>query len=407
MRRILSAFFVLPCLASTAASLPAQEIRFAGIPWETPVDSVRARIEALGWPFHTATPSGDLAFVRRDRAEVNVYVDGSRVIRFVQIDAARGAGVEARFRALVDSLQALLGEPIDQRPEMRVWEHGLTSLSVAVIPDAHTGKGTVQLQWRGPAFLDAMERRESDFPSLPAGWTTVRSAPGSRTLANTSQVERRVGGVLAAVSRIEYVNARTVGIVQFDGVEFRMEFDCAAGRVRVMGGAVYLRGQRKSFDTPAAAAWVPALAGTDPARVLDAVCRAAGQGPAVVTAPAPVRSFGPVPPGWIVMSEDVEARRLLQPGSITSLGGGVYAATMMVESGRPSTSAYGPVDATRFDFEFNCANGQMRMKRRVTRFRGRDVHNEPPPPGFDRWAPAPDNSPVPAVLCRIARERTP
>jgi hypothetical protein len=47
----------------------------------------------------------------------------------------------------------------------------------------------------------------------------------------------------------------------------------------------------------------------------------------------------------------------------------------------------------------------MRFKRRITQLAGRDVHSEPPPAGFENWMPAPDNSPVPIVLCRIVRER--
>jgi hypothetical protein len=412
MRSIFPIPAVLACLACTVASLPAQEIRFAGIPWETPVDSVRARVEAAGWPYHNDAPFGDLAFVRpTDHAEVDLYVDAGHVISVVQIDAARGGDVDTRFHVLADSMQALLHEPVDQRPQSRQWESGLTSVSVAVIADYQTGERTVQMQWRGPRYLDAMESRErsADFPRPLPGWMTVKSSAGMRTVADTARVERRVGGVLAATYRTEFLDARTLGNKQFDALEIRVELDCAGGRVRGTSGAGYLHGQRQGLlgSDPA---WLPARAGTDPARVLDAVCRAAGRGPAVIAAPAATpgggsRAFGPVPDGWMVVSEDVEVRRLLRPGSITPLGGGVYAATMLVEDGAPKTSPYGRVDASRFEFQVNCGNGQMRILRRITQLAGRDVHAEPPPAGFESWMPAPDNSPVPIVLCRIARER--
>lgn len=95
----------LACAASTAG---AQELVYARIPWGAPADSVRARMEAQGFEYGGVVGSGDRQFHRADGAAVNAMMRTGRVVGFYTLEPAAGA-VDARFRAIADSLQGRSG----------------------------------------------------------------------------------------------------------------------------------------------------------------------------------------------------------------------------------------------------------------------------------------------------------
>jgi hypothetical protein len=395
---------LLGALVACASAASAQELTFAGIPWGTPADSVRARLRAARWKYRVTAPQGDLVFVGRDGSEADAYMHEGRLFRVVVIAGVPDQGLEARYGALADSLEAVLGAPIDRRPQLRVWEAGLTSASVGIIQDPATGERTLQMQWRGPGFMDAMDGREPipEFRVLPAGFITVTAKPGVRVAVDTVGLRRLAGDGLHARFRVDFGtgDVRT-DFGRYDAIEYEVEPDCVGTRVRVLSRTTFLDGQRERSDSVAAPVWVPVASGSHEEYGLDAVCRVAGRAPA---APARVRSFGPVPAGWVLISDDNYARRLLDATSITATGIGVYRATMRVEKGLVDRTVVGFADAMRLAVEVECGTGRMRISSMVGQLAGRDVGSVQVPPEMAGWFHE-ENSPVPLVLCRVVKER--
>src|SRR5687768_6999205 len=143
-------------IACAAPAASAQEIVFSRIPWNTPADSVRARLEALGYTYAGAVGNGDRAFRRADGGSVHVMLRAGRMVGIYVREAAAGAAVDARYRALADSLQAAFGTPLDLRPESRRWEAGLASVGVRIVGSPETGQRGVGTDWTGPGWYDEM-----------------------------------------------------------------------------------------------------------------------------------------------------------------------------------------------------------------------------------------------------------
>lgn len=392
------------CAAPAAA---AQELVYAQIPWGAPADSVRARLEARGYEYRGVVGSGDRSFVRADGAFVTVAMRADRAVGFLSAEPAAGAEVDARFRALADSLEARFGPPIDRRPEGRRWEAGLTTAAVFVAT-GESGARVVQTEWHGPGWFDEMERRGAllNLPAVPAGYTTVRMTAASRVSVDTATMAAREGRPLRARFRIDYAEPQPDPSGRYDAIEYGMDFDCAGGRTRMVSRTSFLSGRRVRSDASEGLPWAAARAGTDASRGLDAVCRVAGRGPAVVAQPTQRRSFGAVPAGWVVVSESDEARWSVDTASVRAKGGGVYAATVRVETGAPQPSPVGRMDGMRTQFEVDCTGLRARITSGTAQFQGRDVGAVPVPPAQAAWT-AVSGNPAVDFICRLAAERRP
>ena len=263
--------FILAC--TSASDARAQGIVFADIPWGTPADSVRARVEARGFTFDSQE-DGDHVYRRTDGAWLRAYMRGGRATGLTVIDPARGAAVGTRFRALADSLRARLGPPAHADSEEVRWEAGLAQVSVEI----EFARGDqVEVRWVGPGWYDEMHRRRRllDVPPLPAGYTIVSANPFSYVSVDTVFSGRQASGVLRGRFRIEYAQAVGPPTDPYDAAQYEMEIDCAGRRTRLLHRTTFLAGARRHDDVYQRIPWSAPEPGGHYARGLAAVCRAA------------------------------------------------------------------------------------------------------------------------------------
>jgi hypothetical protein len=280
MMRIPFRLLMLPALACPAPAVHAQEIAYPGLEWGAPGDTVRARLAARGFRADEVLDGGDQVFQGTDGGWLRADLRGGRLIAIAVLDTAREPQVEARFRALADSLGAVLGPPDEvrlERPQGRLWVVGLTSVELEV--DRIGGRAQVQTTWRGPGWYDEMGRRRG-APELPAGFTVVSETPFMRIAVDTTGSGPRGAARLRGRFRIEYpqpVTPSLNGVPQdpLDAVEYEMELDCVEQRARLIARSTFLEGRRLMSERPDSRAWSVPQPDGHYARGLDAVCRAA------------------------------------------------------------------------------------------------------------------------------------
>lgn len=402
-RRLLVLPLLLACTATTAR---AQDLMFQNIPWGTPADSVSARIEALGYTYRGLQDAGDCTFDRADGTNVIATMRAGRLVGIAVNHPNQGAAMEARYRMLADSLQAVLGPPVDWRPNSRTWERGRTSVAALIDYDPETGAQSMQTQWNGPEWLDeATERGEYPrYSKLPPPYTTVRIGRNSRVSVDTASLQRRSGGVFRARFRIEYRSERGEGGEHFDAIEYQMDSDCTGARARLVSRTTFLARQRQHAESDEGLPWSPVRAGDELATGVDAICRVGGQVPAAAVQPLR-RVFAPVPPGWVVVSDRTNERWLLNKAAIRAIGAGVYGTTVRTEYGVTESRPWGRTDGNRYEWEVDCSAGRQRFTAGALQFAGQDVQVIPVPPERAVWRPSAASNPVRAEVCRIARER--
>jgi hypothetical protein len=273
MRHPLLLPFVLACAAASPAS--AQAIVFAGLPWGTAGDAVDARAAAEGFTLD-GREDGDHIYRRADGAWLKAYLRAGRAIGITYIDPARRPAVDARFRALVDSLEARLGAPAVRDPDEVRWEAGLAQVSVKI---EFVRGPQVEVRWVGPGWFDEMHRRRRllDLPPLPAGYTIVSANPFSYVSVDTTSLARQAGGVLRARFRIDYPQPVGPETDAYDAAEYEMELDCAGRRTRLLHRTTFLAGARRHDDVYQRIPWAVPEPGNHHARGLSAVCRAASR----------------------------------------------------------------------------------------------------------------------------------
>jgi hypothetical protein len=407
MRSIIRIVTLAVALAAAATSASAQELRFGDIAWGTPADSVRARLEAAGFAYRGVVGRGDRGFTRVDGAYITAFMRADRAVGFNVVDAARGDAIPARYRALADSLQAILGAPLESNPEMRVWQTGLTGVGALIYRDPQSGDRVIETEWHGPGWYDEMARRGEgmNLVELPAAYTIVSQRGGMRVSVDTSSLQRRTSG-LRARFRIDYPRPVVDGDDRYDAIEYGMDFDCSGGRTRLVSRTTYLGTRRGRSDSADGLPWVPARAGSDGASGLDAVCRVGGSGPVVVAA-AEQRTFGAVPAGWLVLMQSAEGRVMLDSGSVAARPSGTFVARVRVDWGRTRTSPWGPTDGMLTQAEIDCAGGRIHFVSAINTMSGRDVHAMAVPSEQAEWHRNTDYPALGEAVCRIGQVRKP
>jgi hypothetical protein len=281
MTRLIS-LLLCACVAATAAH--AQEIAFQGISWRTPADSVRARVEALGFTFGGPAREGATLYEAPDGTRLYAYTAGGRLIGFIRVDPGQGVQIPVRYRALADSLEAARGKPDEvneesERVPSREWVYGLASV---VVEARRIGAGDyVRVAWRGPGWFDEAARTE-ELPPLPAGFTAVNLTQFMRTAVDTTLHPRRGAATVRGRFRLEYraaiVPTTSDGSREepMDVAEYEMEFDCAVGRARIISRATFLEGRPvASYRPQSQQPWTTPQPDGHYDRGMKAVCRAA------------------------------------------------------------------------------------------------------------------------------------
>jgi hypothetical protein len=282
MMPLIRLLMVPVCVCAAASQVSAQKIAFHQIPWHVPAESVRAPLAAQGFTFTGVNGNGDHEFTREDGARLNAELRDGRLVGFTLVDPTRGDPLSARFDALADSLQAVLGAPDEaggeDRPPMRLWDAGMSWVRVEVTRVG--GERVVQVGWRGPGWYDELERRSGRQPQ-PPGYISVSVTPFMRIAIDTTVRGPRAAGAMRGRYRIEYfqpITPRLDGVEQdpLDTVEYEMDFDCAGRRTRLIARTTYLQGRRLGSDRPQGQPWTtPSQPDGHYARGLAAVCRAA------------------------------------------------------------------------------------------------------------------------------------
>lgn len=285
MMRIIRSLAVLvpliACLEARAAG--AQAIAFPGIGWNTPVDSLQPRLEAMGLTPGGSTNSGDPMYEAADGTRIIQHMGGGRLIGFSRVEAARGDGIMARYRALADSLQAARGAPDvvdeeDERQPKRVWVYGLASVAVEA---ELIGTPWVRTVWRGPGWFDVLSRLE-EMPAAPAGFTAVNLTSFMRIAVDTTVRPQRGAATFRGRFRLEYRQAITPSASDgrqedpIDVAEYEMEFDCAGRRTRLISRSTFLEGRPVATYRPRTQQpWAVPQPDGHYDRGMQAVCRAA------------------------------------------------------------------------------------------------------------------------------------
>jgi hypothetical protein len=280
IRKHLPWITALFCLC--AAVVPARGQRnllYAGIPWRIGADSARALLERQGFTFSRVDKDGDHEYTRGDGAQLYASLQGGRLVGVMLVDGTRGAGVDARYRTLADSLEAAVGKPDTVYRSLQEWEVGLTALEVA---NSYEGSAHhVEISWRGPGYMDEIERRsEALHPGKvilsprPPGFTIVSSSGLAQIVVDTTRLVRRAG-VQRGRFRIEYVRSVGPDSALYDSAEYDMEFDCAGGRTRLLSRTTRLSGQVRRSETFSTLPWETPRPDGHYARGLRAVCRVA------------------------------------------------------------------------------------------------------------------------------------
>lgn len=275
MRRpILLLLLLALCAIPSAAA--AQRLAFPGVPWGTPTDSARARIEAQGFVLDSVLENGDRIFHRADRTWLTASFREGRALGITVVDPAQRPAVEARFAALADSLQGQLGVPAYRDSIQLWWEAGRGELRLVTV----FRKGPqVETHWRGPGWYDEMYRRrrlrEPELREIPRGFTIVSSTAVSYVSVDTTTLARQADGVLRGRFRIDYAQPVGPDTAQYDAAEYEMEYDCAGGRTRLLRRVTWLAGARRGDHAWTRIPWAPPAPGNHYARGLAAVCRAA------------------------------------------------------------------------------------------------------------------------------------
>jgi hypothetical protein len=266
--------------APVLAQGTAQRHAFQQIPWRLSADSVRTLVAGQGFTFSGRDERGDLQFTRADGARLDAEFQDGRLAGFTMIDPTPGPGVEARYRAVADSLRAVLGEPDEVNDtdfDLTLWEAGLSSVQIEVY--RHAGTPYLQLAWRGPGWYDEMSTRAGHSPQ-PAGFTSVSWTQFMQIAVDTTGGGPRRSGTVRGRFRVAYhqpVTPKVDGVEQdqLDAVIYEMEFDCAGRRARLIARFTYLDGRRTRDDRPDSRNWSTPQPDSHYARGMDALCRAA------------------------------------------------------------------------------------------------------------------------------------
>jgi hypothetical protein len=271
--RSLAAALVLAC-AAPAALAAQRPITFSGIPWETPADSFRARLDAAGMRHVRTMENGDLRFRTETDAVVMAMVRQGRVVAVSALFPTSADSLRARFAAARDSLRGVYGAPPLNTDTAAGWSVGRARLFLSPQPAAGDAPPHVSYFFSGPGYDDEYASRsdvDDAYPALEPGWTILYLGPQARYAIDTVSVERRAEGVYRARLRVDYAEPVPDPTGRHDAVIYAADFDCGRRRTQLRSRTAILAGRRVREDA-GSTMWIPANASTPFGVQLDHVC---------------------------------------------------------------------------------------------------------------------------------------
>lgn len=272
-RRFLrAAALLLLTVAPTAAA--GQVYRFRDVPWGIGADSVRARMEALGFRHVSTDRRGDLHF--RSDADVALlagFTDGKLAI----VSEARPVGrdsLDARFAAVTDSLKRLHGPPDEGWPEAPLWHRGFSLLDARAISGRGGEPDRIHIRYYSPAGVVEGDRRQGGvdrYPPLDSAWVVVSRSDKQRYAVEIGSISRQPDGRYRTRTRADYTQAQPDPPGPYHTIIIGLEIDCPARRMRRWIRTT-LWEQRVVHSDRRLTAWAPDTPVPGKASVLDAVC---------------------------------------------------------------------------------------------------------------------------------------
>jgi hypothetical protein len=252
----------------------AQPLRFANVPWATAADSVRPRMEALGFRHVRTFETGDLRF----RSDGDVVVQaGMAAGRLVNVVELRPAGTEAlgsRYSAVLDSMKRVYGAPVEEEAGSAMWQRGFTFLEVHADSAQGDLPAAIRFWYRGPGSDAEGARRvgtPETFAALDSAWTVLVSVPEGRFALETATISRRPDGSYRTRVRVDYAAVREDPSGSYDTIIYGYDVDCPGNRLQMRSRTVLRKGRQVRSDQ-GATRWEPTREGTFQRELVRLMC---------------------------------------------------------------------------------------------------------------------------------------
>jgi hypothetical protein len=148
---------------SFAPAPAAAQLEFGGIPWGTPVEAVKERLQRAGHPLRGQDQDGDWVFGGPGRMDLVATFDTAGLVRVEASWMHDPASLPGRYASLADSMRRAFGAPeseMDEEEPRMVWALDGATLELFLFPRGSGMDSTVQRWHHGPGWDAEYERRE-------------------------------------------------------------------------------------------------------------------------------------------------------------------------------------------------------------------------------------------------------
>lgn len=252
----------------------AQTLRFANVPWGLVADSVRPRMEALGFRHVRTYETGDLRFRSEGDVLVQAGMAAGKLVNVVELRPVELASLGSRYSAVLDSLKRVYGSPADQEAGSAMWQRGFTFLEV----HADSAQGDlppgIRFWYRGPGSDSEGARRvgtPETFAALDSAWTVLVNVPEGRFALETATISRRPDGSYRTRIRMDYAAVREDASGSYDTIIYGYDVDCPGNRLQMRSRTVLRKGRQIRSDQ-GTTRWAPTREGTIQRELVRLVC---------------------------------------------------------------------------------------------------------------------------------------
>lgn len=251
MIRILRSLALLAAVVASVGDAAAQ-LEFGGIPWGTPADSARARIQRAGYPFRGQDQDGDGVFGAPGRVDLVAVFDSAGLVFVDALWLEEPDSLSARHDRMADSLRAVVGAPdsakADRHGRYMIWRRDGATLELILHPDDSSLDAALFVRHTGPGYVAEFERRAVAWEAREAherahgradtlglgGWHEVFSGPRELVWIDTVKVERWGPRLYRARFRGDLMRRRRLeNGMMYSAAVREVELDCGAGRTRL------------------------------------------------------------------------------------------------------------------------------------------------------------------------------